>query len=295
MPLKMPIAKLDGVSFDRWLGDARPFALPAPMLDLVECHLVTPAAMIPLTVLCRHLATQGRRPVLRIGNAEVRGYLNRTGFTNIVRQWTQLDPPVNSLEAGSYLQFRGRSPVLLEVTQLTTRAALPGLLERVVDLLVRKMAFPQPDAFDMATTISELCQNTFDHATNHCGFVAMQLYHQGERPFVELAVGDGGDGLQATLSRNPRHHDLRSDRIAIRRATQAGTSQFEDPTRGTGLYHLLRIGRKHGACIQIRTGVAKIRYRLDTGQHSELTVPWMPGVQVSLTVNAKLPTSPPRA
>jgi hypothetical protein len=177
------------------------------------------------------------------------------------------------------------NPLLIELTRIETETALPELLTKVVAVLQERLQYHKYDAFDVATAVSEVCQNIFDHNEGAYGFLAMQVYGRGQ--FLEIAIGDCGCGLLTTLSRNSRHSAIRTDLAAIRLATQAGTSEYEDATRGTGLYHLLEIAYKHRGAVQIRSGSAKMRYRMDKRRGWEFRVSQMPGVQISLTLPSK--------
>jgi hypothetical protein len=63
---------------------------------------------------------------------------------------------------------------------------------------------------------------------------------------------------------------------------QRGASAYADPTRGTGLYHLLELVAKQAGAVQIRSGTATVHY--DRHQRWTGTVPWMAGVHVALTL-----------
>jgi anti-sigma regulatory factor (Ser/Thr protein kinase) len=123
--------------------------------------------------------------------------------------------------------------MLIEVTRLANGKALPELLDRVVWVLRNRLKYRKNDSFDIATVISELCQNTFDHNSDACGFVAMQVYGRGSNRFLEIAVSDHGLGLADSLRRNPKNGPIDSDQAAIRLATEIGVSEHDDPTRGT--------------------------------------------------------------
>jgi len=115
----------------------------------------------------------------------------------------------------------------------------------------------------------------------------MQVYGRGQKKFLEIGVADYGDGLAATLARNPKNRRMASDLEAIHYATRLGTSAYDDPTRGTGLYHLLELAFKHGGSVQIRSGQAKIRYRADQQKVHRFVVPHVRGVQIALTLRAR--------
>ncbi len=116
----------------------------------------------------------------------------------------------------------------------------------------------------------------------------MQVYQRGPKCFLEIAVADYGEGLATTLRRNPDNPPIISDKEAIRQATQLGISEFSDRTRGTGLYHLLEIAYKHSGSVQIRSGSAKVRFRMDKQRGWDFSVTSMPGVQIALTLPTKV-------
>ena len=115
----------------------------------------------------------------------------------------------------------------------------------------------------------------------------MQVYQSSSKRFLEIGVSDFGYGIAATLKRNPQFGSISSDSQAIRLASQLGTSEFDDPTRGTGLFHLLEIAFKHEGSVQIWSGGAKRRFRMDQRKGWEFTVPNLPGVHVAMTLRSK--------
>jgi anti-sigma regulatory factor (Ser/Thr protein kinase) len=174
------------------------------------------------------------------------------------------------------------SPLLLDVTRLATHADLPALLDQILGVLRQRLRYRPDDACDVATAVSELCQNIFDHNARACGFVAMQVAGRPGHRRLEIAVADDGAGLAATLRRNPQHLPLASDLEAIHLAVQRGTSASADPTRGNGLYHLLALVARQAGAVQIRSGTATVHYTRD--QRWTGTVPWMAGVHAALTL-----------
>jgi anti-sigma regulatory factor (Ser/Thr protein kinase) len=217
----------------------------------------------------------------------VRSYLLRCGFTSTVSQVASFDPPYSDFMNLSFEFQRGRNPMVMELTKIEQGSALPALLNQVVWVLRHRLKYRKYDAYDVATAMSEICQNTFDHNQDTCGFMAMQGYGRGSGRFIEIAVADYGEGLRTTLSRNARNGSIRSDSEAIQMATRLGTSEYDDPTRGTGLYHLLEIAYKHQGSVQFRSGSAKTRFRMDKRQGWSFYVPHLPGLQITLTLRSK--------
>jgi anti-sigma regulatory factor (Ser/Thr protein kinase) len=283
----IPRTKLDAIGFDGLLGRLNPFVDAECRFDLTEIKLVTPAGMVQLAAACQALHQLGKRPFIDLPSDEVCGYLGRAGWLRAVRGTAAFRPANLELFRGDLRMARGANPMLLEVTQITSGAELPEVLDRIIKALKSRLDYTKAEAFDAATVVSEVCQNSFDHNERTTGFVAMQVY-RGRNPFVEIAVADCGVGLRDTLRRNPKYASLTSDGEAIREATRLGASQYhEDPTRGTGLYHLLESAYRHEGGVHLRSGSAAVRYRMDKKKGWAFAVPRMPGVHVVLSLPAK--------
>lgn len=278
--------KLDAITFETFLRD-HPLSRLNPCLDLREYELITPAAMTQLAALCHALAKQGPKPTILLGNGEVDSYLLRSQFVEAVKSVARFDPEIGTLRSKMYERLRGTNPLLIEVTRIQAGEELPDLLDRVVNVLKLRLKYEKDHAFDIATAVSEVAQNTFDHNSDTCGFIAMQVYGSGSEQFLEIGIGDYGEGLATTLRRNSRHAGIQTDIQAIDVATDLGTSEHEDPTRGTGLYHLLRIAYDHMGAVQIWSGAGKVRYRMDKRKGWAFTVPTIPGVHVALSLPSK--------
>jgi len=279
------IVKLDSISFDKLMAQQDPFQGEECRIDLSGVRMITPAALVQLAVVCYALEEKARQPIIILDDSSVSTYLARAGFLAAVRPVAHIEPP---LFAGfDYERLRGSNPMLIEVSKIETGSDLPPLLDHIVSVLRKRLKYPKYDAFDVATAISEVCQNTFDHNHETCGFIAMQGYGKGSKRFLEIGVGDYGNGLAETLRRNPKNPEIASDIEAIGVATKLGTSEHDDPTRGTGLYHLLEITYKHEGAVQIRSGAGKVRYRMDKRQGWTFSVPYVPGVQIALDLGTK--------
>ena len=136
--------------------------------------------------------------------------------------------------------------------------------------------------------ISEVCQNVFDHNSGICGFIAMQVYKTERGSFLQVGISDYGAGLWESLKRNRKNKGICSHSEAIDYATRPLTSEYDDPIRGTGLYHLLNIMKKHSGIVQIQTGCGIVRY----GLHKKITfdsdtTQYLEGVHIAMDLNAK--------
>jgi anti-sigma regulatory factor (Ser/Thr protein kinase) len=286
----LTIKTLNSISLNKLLAWHNPFIERECKYDLSEVRLITPGALVPMTASCHALARDGRSPVIIVRDQGVRTYLLRSGFANAVKDIATFEPKYPRITANSLDALRGSNPMLLEVTRIENNSALPELLSQIVWVLRNRMRYRRNDAFDIATAISEICQNTFDHNQQVCGFIAMQCYGKGTTRFVEIAISDYGDGLAATLKRNAKNPVINSDLDAITTAIRLGTSQYDDPTRGTGLHHLLETAHKHKGSLQIRSGTATMRLRMDKRTRMNFIASMMPGVQICLTLDSKLGT-----
>jgi len=279
--------KLDSVYFDLLLDQENPFLGPISRFDLRGIRLITPAALVELAAACYALDRLGRRPVIIVDDNDVRSYLLRSSFVRAIEPVAHLRPLLPVSMARTYEGLLGTNPLLIELTKIQSGAELPQLLDQVVSVLCNNLGYRDRDAFDVATAVSEVSQNTFEHNRDTCGFFAMQVYGGGTKRFLEIGIADYGHGLAETLNRNHKNRPVNSDIAAIERAMKLRVSEFDDQTHGTGLYHLLEITHKHGGMVQVRSGAAKIRFRTDVRRRWRLCVPYMPGVQVALTLSTK--------
>ena len=285
------IRQLSAISFDTLLNRCNPFNGGAFVFDLREVRFVSSAALVQLAAAAHAIAKRDETLTIQVDDPDVRTYLARSGFLSVVANVAIIEPAYDESMQHRFDHLVGSNPLLLEVTRIESGAALPPLLDRIVELLRKRLQYRKRDAFDVVTVISEVAQNTFDHNNGGAGFIALQMYQRRDRGrarFVEIGVADFGDGLLDTLRRNPNFARLPNDVRAIRSATRLGASQHAgDPTRGTGLYHLLRIAHDHRGSVQIRSGAGKVTYRGDQQRGWEFTVPRMPGVQVQISLQRR--------
>jgi len=246
--------------------------------------------MVQLVVACHAAAEAGKSPRVRIPDYSVRSYLMRAGFQAALEGVATIEP---AAYWDPYQLHRGSNPMLIEVTRIDDCSDLPEILDQIVDVLIGTLSYQKYDAFDVATAVSEVSQNIFDHNSTRrpYGFLAMQVYGASGGQFLEIGIADCADGLAASLSRNPKNGTIRSDVDAILRAVKIGTSEYDEPTRGSGLYHLLEIAYRHQGRVQIRSGSGKVRYRGDKRQGWSFNVGRLPGVQVALMLGSREETA----
>jgi anti-anti-sigma regulatory factor/anti-sigma regulatory factor (Ser/Thr protein kinase) len=291
MPTDDSIRYLTAISFDQLLGRCNPFAGGECTFDLREARFISPAALVQLVASAHAIKKGGASLKLCVEDESVRTYLVRSGFLAAIEGVATIEPEYDDASQHRFGHLHGSNPLLLEVTRIANGAELPTLLDRIVGLLRTRLRYRKNDAYDVVTVISEVAQNTFDHNETTCGFLALQTYDppRGGR-FIEVGVADFGAGLRSTLQRNPTLRLPQADKDTIALAMRLGVSQHQDdPTRGTGLHHLLRIAHEHAGSVQIRSGNGKVNYRGDKQQAWRFTVPPMPGVQIAISMKRRAP------
>jgi hypothetical protein len=272
--------KLDSITFDDLLRRQRP--LDTGRFDLNDVTFVAPSGLVDLAVAVTTRASSAGSCELLVADHEVRTYLARIRFCQLLSSVAVFNPPIPAYVLRRSDLYEGASESLVELTRLTSLVALPILLGRIIRALTGQLGYADDAAKDVAIGISETVQNSFDHNPAIESFLAMQVYGSGERRFLEIAMGDAGQGIRATLSQNPAYSYIASDVLAIQRSLERGVSASSDLTRGTGLFHLRDLTRKLSGSLEIRSGSAKVRMRADRPRATYLSVPAMAGVQVTL-------------
>lgn len=273
---------LGAVEFDRLLVRSLGSVSSPPQFDLSRFSMITPGVLTQLAALCHYLIASSRRPTILVRDIRVRSYLTRAGFVSAVESVADFEPPMLDFGSEWPPTQRGHSRTLLQLTHLHTIEQLTGVLDRVWQTLQDCLRFPPGEARDLVKVVSELGQNTVEHAGSCGGFIAMQVYNAAGRQFLELGVADSGPGLSCSLRQNAKYRGVADDCDAVDMATTLGISRFDDATRGTGLYHLLRLAEKHRARVRIRTGRVAACYRMDLPRRRKVPVAWAPGVLVTL-------------
>jgi anti-sigma regulatory factor (Ser/Thr protein kinase) len=211
------------------------------------------------------------------------GYLQRAGFFRVLPTDIQLPATVSRARLQWMEALEGNNPGLIELTPIVSDQAISDVLDRLERVLRYRLHYPKHDAFDLLIVFSELCNNILDHNSANCyGLAAMQVYNPPSGRFMQFVVADRGAGIAATLRRNPRFTQLRTDADGIVAALELGASEHEESTRGNGLYHLLELSFKHGGTIHIRSGTGKAYLRMDQQRGRRFNVPQLTGTQFSI-------------
>lgn len=281
-------AKLDTITFDDLLTRQRWFDSEEPRIDLdLDCFgFISCACQTQLAAACFLLSRTFQRPIIQISSTDLRSYLSRSGFFTAVEAVADIEPTVGPL-LRRMTRRRGSSDLLIEVTRFSQAGELPPLLDQVVDTLQGRLGFSDAESFDVGVAVSEAAQNVLQHNEQGItGFLSMQVYRGSGGNFLQIGLADDGIGVRASLQRNPEFR-LTDDVEAIKVASALGTSEYVDPTRGSGLHHLLQIAYRHEGTVQFRSGSGRVRFRMDKKRGWAFNVPAMQGVQIELSLPPK--------
>lgn len=275
---------LNATTFDDLLNEQDPFGQANPVIDMCWLSFISPTALVQLACMCHLLSSSGKQPTLRFMDRKVLQYLLRSQFVDAVCDVAVFNPTFRSTEPDRMATRIGRNPLVLEVTRVQSSDDVQAVVSKILFVLREKLGYADKPALDVAIAVSEIGQNIYQHNPGVPGFVAMQAYKQKRGRLLEIGISDAGVGLVATLNRNEAVQGLITDRGAVRRAIQVGTSEFNDPSRGRGLPLLIDLVVDQGGTIQLRSGSALGRYNKARRKGREFEVPHLAGVHMSLNL-----------
>jgi hypothetical protein len=137
---------------------------------------VTPGALVQLAAACHNLGRCGKQPSIVVDNRAVRRHLVSSDFVQTMQDVVHFQPPIYfQLSIFGVFNFidncvQGARPPLIGVTKIQRGAKLLDLLNHIVDILKVRLKYKPDEAHDIAIVISEICQNTYQHNTQACGF-----------------------------------------------------------------------------------------------------------------------------
>jgi hypothetical protein len=193
-------------------------------------------------------------------NDDLHRYLTRVDF------YTDLPDNVKITRPVPQLHRHDRRERLIELVRIRTTDDVERLFERISNIAAGQFGKGSAVAKAWATAVATATDNTIEHARSPIGaLVSAQRYRQRG---LELAVVDLGDGVPATLRRNPRYSDL-ADLGAVEHALEDGVSSSQEQGRGAGLADLVRdVGRVGQYTLRVSSGNAELTLGWDNGRTS---------------------------
>jgi hypothetical protein len=256
-------------------------ALHAALVDLDGCHdeeiqviargltFATPRELCGLRAVVERAAVVAERVHLDCpANDHLHRYLERMDL------YRDLPDNVTLSRRRPRLRRRVRDGELVELVSISTLEDV-DLLDTRVAKVAEGQVGPGSVARALVTAVAAAAENAVHHAASPFGaLVAAQSY---KRTGLELAVVDIGDGIPATLARNPKFAGL-SDIQAVERALEDHVSCVREPGRGAGLWEFVRdVSRGGNATLGIASG------------HADLRISWSDGAETRNATTARQP------
>lgn len=256
------------------------------VIDLQGLKFIDLFAMVGLVYVCQDLHETGAHRHVRlevdIDGDGACGFLPRMGFFDVLGEFVELPEAITPEKLNLSAKRRGTNEKLLELTPIADDPSIKQIIDRLQHILLQRMDYPRYRAFDISIAVSELCHNISEHNYGCIGLAAMQEYNPDRGRSLQFIIADRGSGIGNTLRRNPKYQFL-SERAAIRESMGLGASEYEDTTRGNGLYHLQRLVKQQGGTLDIRSGRAKI-HMWNNGKLTDGYASFLPGTQVILNI-----------
>jgi len=216
-------------------------------IDLSDVTWLLPGGIVGVACTARKARALGYAVHIVSPNRDsVARYASRMGLGDVL-----VDCGANHRLPG--VQHHDRTDVLLEC-RWADDVAIAGPSELLRDRLDEAGVAPQLSE-EIAIHVYEIADNVKDHAADGGGFVCAQTYEKNSpREYVEVAVGDAGVGVLATLS---ERHAPTSHQDALNMAVELGVSSV--PNRGNGLWYVSRFVRRVGGRLSLSSGDAYLR------------------------------------
>jgi hypothetical protein len=276
--------KLNPIGFENLLSRLPP-DFPADGAGRVELDLggVTLFDPYGLAALCAFVQYCANTHELHVRPPQTQGtaaYLAASGFPEMITKagWGTLDAPI----AQNQFRASSQNTRVMPLLAIRSDSDIFDVRERLRSILKHR-GCPIDFANDLSAALSELCQNTIEHADDPTISVAAAQVYQNTQgvPFVIISVADGGIGL--------RHSLLTKHGVAVSNHIEAINMAFKGvPGRSTsggmGLRKVLDTSARYHGRIDVRSGTAWATRRA-TGYAWEPRQGFcMPGTQVGVTV-----------
>jgi anti-sigma regulatory factor (Ser/Thr protein kinase) len=133
--------------------------------------------------------------------------------------------------------------------------------------------------------MSELTENVIHHADAPAGYAAAQ--GNPKRKHFEVAVVDLGQGIRASLSKNPKYADIGSDVEAIETALQPRVTATPERNSGIGLFITALLLHENDGSLLVRSGYGHVVGGVGEGA-KEMPVS-LPGTMVTMRARTDRP------
>ena len=259
-------------------GPGRPLSVT---LDLRRVEFATPFGIVALATQIEAAHDRGQSVrLLCPARSETLMYLAVSGFFSHVRSRADVVGPVEYVERGPTT-----ATTVLPLTRIENAddvdQAHEGVRERMRQLSRDGDWFKR-----FRNLVVELCGNIFRHADVQVGYVVAQRYTGREGAFIELAIGDAGQGVIGSLARvHPKLLHL-DPAEALRTAVRDRLSSRQDGYGGAGLYGLRKVAADQQGKFVLSSGEAQVSAsRGATALRGMARARALPGTQIMVTVD----------
>lgn len=222
----------------------QPQSLDLRTIDLRGTKFIDPTGLVATATLVADALDQGME--VEFLGPELRGpsaYMHRLGVGAILDEYgVEHDlEPVGRRDTGDRL---------LVLSRFAGDDSADLLSEQV-----HRIFSDDPDvAANLYCAVQEIAQNVLDHSEVPEGYMALQQYKTNGSQEVSFAIGDGGVGLRASLS---KVRTVEDDREAIILAATAGVSSTGRSERGQGVRSVVNISDKRAGTVTLMAGDAR--------------------------------------
>ncbi len=235
------------------------------VLDLSNTTFLSPYAVCGIYLLVSQWKNDGAKiTVTPPVSMDCRNYLDRVHFFGMLQEkkLALINPPIRRVSETN------QADVLFELTWIGEPKSVQKILtDRLWPIFITKGFNDDLTGF-VVWVIGELCDNAFVHARvpgkdPFGAFICVQSY-SNPRPNIQLAVGDLGKGIRASLAESKNFSGLKDDREAMLTAMRPGVSSWthrEGQRRGNGLTDVLKIALGSSSELDIRSVSGRIWLR----------------------------------
>ena len=207
------------------------------LIDLQPIDSIRPAGVVALLVRLESLVK--RDGVKNIDfklptNNRVRRYLRQSGVFNMMRGFGSFHDP----QPEDVIPDTPQVKQMVPCAHFANESDVENLGIDLEERFGTELSGYGSILGECHTVFSELTMNVVYDAESGGGYVLAQQYSSIEGVMVEIAVADGGIGIQASLRKNQKYNAPRPDSEAMTLVIEEGVSRLEDTGRGYGLYHV---------------------------------------------------------
>ena len=260
-----------------WLCSKVDFRQPPPHIDLSEVSFIEPFALIYLGMFLRLHNANGIAFELTLPTSQkVIRYLAGQNF------WERFNFDETTIEEERIHRFT-TSTSLNDIVDIENRPYVgDDIAAAVCDLLIREEV--KVDVYEIEYLVSEIVDNFERHSGTAHALAALAVQYYPKSKQLDIAIGDCGIGIRASLVQNPSHAYLadRPHYEAVRKALEpliSGRIQGG----GMGLSEVKDSIKSLGGSLVLTSGDGYFSMSTDSEEYGLMYYD-LPGVQISLTV-----------